>query len=67
MTPVVAIHTISEDFDTSGSETSVSRADDLFGVVAPVIGGFVEVGHTIDSNLTCQTIRSCVFSLAGDR
>lgn len=43
--------TVSKYFDTSGSKTSISCPDELVHLVAPVVGGLVEVSHAIDTNL----------------
>lgn len=59
-TAICCLRTVCKNFHTSGSETSIARTEDLFRLVAPVIGGLVEVCHAVDSNLTCSMIRAGV-------
>lgn len=44
--------TVSENFDTASSETTVADPDEFVNFVAPVFGTLVEVCHPIDANLT---------------
>ena len=43
--------TITEEFNTASCESAIGSANDRLDLVAPVFGRFVEVGHSVDTNL----------------